>query len=459
MAATTVTLNVGTGGAQTLFDTLTTVDGAAAPASAVTQLVKYGFGIAGDFKTVTTAQPLPVIVPDTTASGSLAAANAVVSIPLNDDSGVNVEISGTWAGTIVFEGTVGGTVFNPLNGVSSSTSAPSSSTTVNGLYRLTPAAVATLQVRMSVFTSGSATIAIRASGATGGIFANQILPTKVNENGIVSTLNSTAVNLAAAGVFTGTFEDIGEFSTIMVSVFSSHASATDGLVIQQSSDGVNADLTDSYSIPATTGKTFSFGVQAKFYRLMYTNGATLTTALRIQTLLSKTAKKFSSVRPQDGRSNDNDFEEVLAYGMLYAPSGVWERARGDATNGARTQLTSVTTATVLSVANTAATLTIAAAGAGLFHYLTRIRITMHNTSAAAVAGSAVTLAFTSTNIPTGLAWTEGNALAAGASKTVVDESMPNGIKTSTAATATTIVAPATGLGVLVRITAYYFIGP
>lgn len=114
--------------------------------------------------------------------------------------------------------------------------------------------------------------------------------------------------------------------------------------------------------------------------------------------------------------------------------------------------------TVLSVANTAATLTVAAGGAGLFLYITRIRVTMHNTSAAAVAGSAAVLAFTSTNIPGSLAWTAGNALAAGTDKTVVDEYLDSPIKTSVAATATTIVAPACGAGVQARITLYGYYG-
>jgi hypothetical protein len=118
----------------------------------------------------------------------------------------------------------------------------------------------------------------------------------------------------------------------------------------------------------------------------------------------------------------------------------------------------VTPQTTLSSANSTVTLTIAAAGASLFHYITRIRISLHNTSAAAVAGSAVTLSFTSTNIPGSLAWTEGNALAAGASKVVCDEVLSQPIKTSVANTATTIVAPACGAGVLCRITVYYYTG-
>lgn len=62
MTASTVVLNVGTGGSQPLVDTLSTVDGATAPTDAVAQAVKIGYGATGDFKTVTLAQPLPVVL-------------------------------------------------------------------------------------------------------------------------------------------------------------------------------------------------------------------------------------------------------------------------------------------------------------------------------------------------------------------------------------------------------------
>ena len=151
-------------------------------------------------------------------------------------------------------------------------------------------------------------------------------------NGVISTVNSTVANLAGAAVFTGTAENVTEYATIVVSVFSSHASATDGLSIQQSSDGTNWDLTDVFSIPAATGKTFSVPVQAEFYRLGFTNGATLTTSLRIETIFSKGAKKGSSVRPQDARTNDNDFEENLSYLMGYNGT-TWDRLRSSVASG------------------------------------------------------------------------------------------------------------------------------
>jgi hypothetical protein len=60
MAASTTELNPGTGGDRILKDTLATVDGAAAPAGAVVQIVKPAFGVQGDAKLVSASDPLPV---------------------------------------------------------------------------------------------------------------------------------------------------------------------------------------------------------------------------------------------------------------------------------------------------------------------------------------------------------------------------------------------------------------
>lgn len=164
--------------------------------------------------------------------------------------------------------------------------------------------------------------------------------TIIARGGTVSSLNSTSANLAAGATFTGTAEEVFEYSTITVAVFSSHASATNGLSMQQSSDGTNWDLGDIYTIAANTGKTFSFAVGAKYFRLVYTNGGTLTTSLRIQTIYNKNDKKASSIRPQDSRPNDNDMMEVVAYGAAYnSATDSWDRLRtsndpGIATAGA-----------------------------------------------------------------------------------------------------------------------------
>lgn len=319
------------------------------------------------------------------------------------------------------------------------------------------------------------------------------LPVTDPDGGIASTVNSSAVALGANAVFTGTSEDVGKYSTIMVTVFADQASATDGLQMQQSSNGTNWDIGDSFSIPASTGKTFSVGVQAKFFRIVYTNGATAQGAFRLQTLISRYAKKFSSVRPQDGRTNDNDFEEQLAYMMGFDGTN-WNRLRASIANGLLADVSRIVAAlptgantigavtgpaaaalaldatlsnhsmrfqaatlcvTTLSAANATVTATLSAV-ASQFHYITRIEIV--RVATAAVAGTAI-LGYTSTNLPGTWARSAGNAIAAGGTVKDVDEVLENPIKSSAVNTATTIVAPAAGAACQVRITIYYYVAP
>lgn len=151
-------------------------------------------------------------------------------------------------------------------------------------------------------------------------------------NGVPSTVNSTTANLAGAAVFTGTSEDVSNYAAIQISVFSSHASATDGLSFQQSSNGTNWDITDTYTIPATTGKVFSVQPAAQFFRLVYTNGGTLTTSLRIQTVFHVQAPNPSSQRSSDAYTNEADLTQQWVFNSLYNGT-TWDRMRGDITNG------------------------------------------------------------------------------------------------------------------------------
>ncbi len=148
---------------------------------------------------------------------------------------------------------------------------------------------------------------------------------------VISTANSTVTVLGAAAVFTGTSENVSDYATIQVSVWASHASATDGLSVQHSINGTNWDNVDTYTIAATTGKTFSFQ-PANFFRIVYTNGGTLQTGFRLQTIYHRVAIKASSQRTQDGLSNENDFEQAWSANSVYNPAtGVWDRQRGDTT--------------------------------------------------------------------------------------------------------------------------------
>ena len=110
-------------------------------------------------------------------AGALSGATQVVNLPITRESAGTVQITGTWIGRITFEATLDGTNFYPINAVSASTSSPQTTTTVNGLYRLTPSGALSFRANMTSFTSGTANILIRATNGVGGIFSNQVIPT------------------------------------------------------------------------------------------------------------------------------------------------------------------------------------------------------------------------------------------------------------------------------------------
>lgn len=111
--------------------------------------------------------------------------------------------------------------------------------------------------------------------------------------------------------------------------------------------------------------------------------------------------------------------------------------------------------TATAAANTAATATLPAAGAGLFHYITNINITRNAT--AALAGTA-TIIHTTTNLPGSPAWSVGNAMAAGGTQIDVNYTPTTPLKSSVANTNTTVVAAAGGAAVLGRVNVSYYVG-
>lgn len=153
---------------------------------------------------------------------------------------------------------------------------------------------------------------------TGGIYqttpqtvtAGKTAPLQVDSNGdlkvtvdsmsgVVSTVNSSATVLDVGIAFTGTAEDVSGYKSVGINVYASHASAADGLSAQFSSDGTNWDITHVFTIPATTGKFFNLPVEAQYFRLVYTNGITLLTSFRLQTMYHSAMTKESTLRIDD----------------------------------------------------------------------------------------------------------------------------------------------------------------
>ncbi len=123
-------------------------------------------------------------------------------------------------------------------------------------------------------------------------------------------------------------------------------------------------------------------------------------------------------------------------------------------------ITSIPYPSTIAVTNTGAagaavTLTVAAAGAGLFHYFTRIIVQRFSTALLTAAATPVLV--TTTNLP-GTRVLSFPADAAAQGTIYTEEIRPvQPLKSSTANTATTIVCPAT-TNVIWRVTADYYVG-
>lgn len=130
----------------------------------------------------------------------------------------------------------------------------------------------------------------------------------------VSVVNSSTATLGIGGVFTGTGEEVKDYSTLTVFVFTDQASAADGLSLQYSSNNVNWDDNDEYTIAANVAKYITVGPEGKFFRIVYTNGGVGQTIFRLQTIYHSVRTKPSSHRTADSETipENSDAELVVA---------------------------------------------------------------------------------------------------------------------------------------------------
>lgn len=129
---------------------------------------------------------LSMVQPDITQSGSLSAGSLTNTLTIGDGiSAVALRISGTWVGTVVFEGSVDATLWDPIYGVRAGVGIPYTSideSLNDNVFRFTTAGFR--QVR-AVFTrtSGTVTLSWRASYNVSGVYVNFPLPPGTNAIG------------------------------------------------------------------------------------------------------------------------------------------------------------------------------------------------------------------------------------------------------------------------------------
>ena len=168
----------------------------------------------------------------------------------------------------------------------------------------------------------------RSEGAEVELMLDEYGRAEIVSNGsIVSDVNSSVANLLADGVFPGEWVDTIEYSSIIVSVKASHVSATDGLHIHWSADGVSEDDSDTYTIPASNGKTFNFQPAWRYVKVEYTNSGDDQTSFILQTQLKKTPVRGSTHRVADNISGQDDAELMKSVISGADPNGTFRNVQ------------------------------------------------------------------------------------------------------------------------------------
>lgn len=138
---------------------------------------------------------------------------------------------------------------------------------------------------------------------------------------------------------------------------------------------------------------------------------------------------------------------ALAAALTFAQAPTATQQSGTRLDAATTSGTS---------ASTGATITITPPG-GQYFYLVAIDITNCAGSSAVTAASVTSV--TTTNITGGPAWTIGSGVAAGLCQPTIALSWANGLKSTTAGTASTFVLPTFATNQTVRVNVYGYFAP
>jgi len=149
------------------------------------------------------------------------------------------------------------------------------------------------------------------------------LPTSSFNNGYECTNNTTTTPLGIDGVYTGEWEDVLNYNCIIIGIKTDQDSATDGLKIEWSADGITVDDDDTFTISANRGKVFTFSPARRYMRIVYTNDGVAQTLFRLQTVLKKGGFKPSSHRIQDSIVAEDDAELVKAVLTGENPAGTF----------------------------------------------------------------------------------------------------------------------------------------
>lgn len=148
--------------------------------------------------------------------------------------------------------------------------------------------------------------------------------------GEISATNSTTTPLGAGGVFTGTAIDLLNYVTVNINAYSDVASATNGLSVQFSQDGVNWDLVENHTVSAGVGYSHLVRGKARYCRVVYTNGATPQSVFRLMMVVKRVPVSFTFENLAVALNDTYDAALVRAVLAAKKPNGSYENIHATA---------------------------------------------------------------------------------------------------------------------------------
>ncbi|CAB4182792.1 hypothetical protein UFOVP1090_32 [uncultured Caudovirales phage] len=147
-------------------------------------------------------------------SGTAGALNANVELTVSGAAGAAINVAGTWVGTLTFQSTIDGTTWLTHNGtVYGGASVTNVSTTAaNGAWAFRVAGAQKIRAIFTAYTSGTATIDIRAATSVGGTASEGLATQPVSGTvtiGTSVTPGTAATNLGKAEDAVAASGDVG----------------------------------------------------------------------------------------------------------------------------------------------------------------------------------------------------------------------------------------------------------
>jgi hypothetical protein len=147
---------------------------------------------------------------DKSNSGTLTAAQSTEATPVaggtvvvstNESSSVGIGVTGTWSGTIVFDGTIDGTNWFAISAFNLSTGLMVQSITANTNLIIGCGSLVQVRTRMSAYTSGTANVAFNAAIGNNVISVTNAIAATFNAQvvGSVASLGSNSGNPVKVG--------------------------------------------------------------------------------------------------------------------------------------------------------------------------------------------------------------------------------------------------------------------